>query len=180
MNTFIIKYDRWICREAYRFIRRYQITRDTEDYIQTARMAACTYCQRKGITSDNLTTLTLVCIRKECFSQMWAVFCKKDGVGINRKTYKRAWVTVEPVDIISPVLYDRPYEDPDNTLLVALQSMVNEEWGEILQEIADGCTQTEVSQKHGISPQLLHYRLKRIGEVMRYGGHLSRGMRRIS
>lgn len=179
MNTFIGQYDKWIAQEAYRFVSTHKGAGDVDDYIQTAREAALRICKRKGYTADNLTALIMGDIRMAIFNALYTAYSKRDGIGLNAHTLKNRPVRIDSTRLPKHCRVSTA-EDEDNSLLWSLKAMVNEEWGQILQEIANGYTQTEISQMHGISPQLLHYHLRRIGEVMKYGGCLSRGVRRIS
>ena len=165
-KSFVEQYDRWICNEAWKFVRRYNTSDDLEDYIQIAREAAWQYCTTKGIDLNDLTPYVFACIRQQCFHCMWDEFCKRYNVGVNKNSYKKTRIVVDPVGLDNYLFYDKPYDDPDNTLLITLKSMVNDEWGDILQEVSDGYKIKDIADRHGLSVQLLQYYLRQLGEVL--------------
>ena len=69
-TTFVEKYDKWIIREAWNFVKAHKGAGDVDDYIQTAREAALRICKRKGYTADNLTALIMGDIRMTMHNAM--------------------------------------------------------------------------------------------------------------
>lgn len=179
-TTFVEKYDRWIIREAWNFVKAHKGAGDVDDYIQTAREAALRICKRKGYTADNLTALIMGDIRIDMFNAMYTAYSKRDGIGLNAHTLRDRPVIMGRSHLVKHCEVS-PIEDEDNSLLWSMQSAVNEEWKQILQEIASGYTLVDVSGKHNMSPQLLHYNLRMLGEyVENRKGKLPKCMRKVS
>lgn len=179
-TSFVEKYDRWIIREAWKFVKSHNHSGDIDDYIQIARETALKICKRKGYTADNLTALIMGDIRMDMFNAMYLAYCRKDGIGLSERTIRNRPVVMS--DGICPKHCGvSAVDDEDNSLLWSMQSAVNEEWKQILQEIASGYTLVDVSGKHNMSPQLLHYNLRMLGEyVENRKDKLPKCMRKVS